>query len=406
MSTWTVVLIVIVVGLVLIVLLLLAAATALLFGRRAVQARIAKYLKPNPSDIARDLVRLKKKFPNMEVDEVAAKYVSEQAVLLGVVGFMTEMFGFALPVVGFAIDAGFTTIRQMRMVHVIAALYGDNDQFDPEDMEIRYMALVGVGTLLPRFVLKFLAGEIPVIGGIANFGINWFVTTSIGRTAIGWNTGKTGREIVSGELKRLKSTAITAKESAAGIVKPYLRREPIPQIVSGSNQPVVKSLEAGTSAALIDRQYVNQPKIGPSSNAAITTSMPISSGSIGHDTKSDINMREPMLRYDGLYVTKLPVDYAITAHSYLRFYDEGTVIESSIQGDRSAVVMRWFDKSDRSISNGSYSITGAEIQFSVTSESGAVDYRGRIVSDELHLHSYSHINGNEADDEYEFIKAR
>src|SRR5207244_2422384 len=162
---WNVVLIVVVVALVFIVLLLLAAAAALLFGRRAVQTRIAKYLKPNPDDVHRDLVRLQKRYPNMEVDDVAAKYISEQAILLGIVGFMTEMFGFALPLVGFAIDAGFTTIRQMRMVHVIAALYGDNDQLDPEDMEIRYMALVGVGTLLPRFVLKFLAGAIPVIGG-------------------------------------------------------------------------------------------------------------------------------------------------------------------------------------------------------------------------------------------------
>jgi uncharacterized protein (DUF697 family) len=262
MSNWNVVLIVVVVALVLIVLLLLASAAALLFGRKAVQARIAKYLKPNPDDVQRDLVRLQKKYPNMEVDDVAAKYISEQAMLLGIVGFMTEMFGFALPVVGFAIDAGFTTIRQMRMVHVIAALYGDNDQLDPEDMEIRYMALVGVGTLLPRFLLKFLAGEIPVIGGIANFGINWFVTTSIGRTAIGWSTGKTGREIVSGELKRLRSTALTAKESAAGVVKPYLRRAPVPQNLIEGRQPVPRSIEPGSQPASVTAgQYQNQPNV-------------------------------------------------------------------------------------------------------------------------------------------------
>lgn len=425
MSTWTVVLIVIVVGLVFIVLLLLAAATALLFGRRAVQARIAKYLKPNPSDIERDLVRLKKKFPSMEVDEVAAKYVSEQAVLLGVVGFMTEMFGFALPVVGFAIDAGFTTIRQMRMVHVIAALYGDNDLLDPEDMEIHYMALVGVGTLLPRFVLKFLAGEIPVIGGIANFGINWFVTTSIGRTAIGWNTGKSAREIVSGELKRLKSTALNAKESATGVVKPYLRRDPVPQNLIDGNQPVLRSIEAGSEPALVtDRQYLNQPTVAAQvrfcptcGKQAQPTDMfcfqdgtplprqPISLGSIAQDSNIDIKGTEKMLRYDGLYVTKLPVDYGITSYSYLRFYVDGTVIESSIQGDRSAEAMRWFDKGDRSISSGSYNTNGNEIQFSIRSDSGVVDYSGRIIGDELRLHSYSHINGFETDDEWAFVAA-
>src|SRR5258707_2279603 len=259
---WTVVVIVIAVALFFIVLLLLAAAVALLFGRRAVQARIARFLKPNPNDIERDLVRLKKRFLNMEVDNLAAKYVSEQAVLLGVVGFMTEVWGFVFPVVGFAIDAGFTSLRQMRMVHVIAALYGDNDFVDSEDMEIRYMALVSVGTLLPRFVLKFLAGEIPVVGGIANFGINWFVTTSIGRAAIGWNTGKSAREIVSGELKRLRSTALTAKEAAAGVVKPYLRRDPVPQNLIDASQPGPRSIEAGSQPASgIDRQYLNQPTV-------------------------------------------------------------------------------------------------------------------------------------------------
>jgi hypothetical protein len=206
-------------------------------------------------------------------------------------------------------------------------------------------------------------------------------------------------------LKRLRSTALTAKESAAGVVKPYLRREPVPQIVSGSNQPVVKSLAGSPPALMADRQYLNQPKVAASSDAAIAPSMPINSGSLGHDSKSDIKWSERMLRYDGLYITKLPVDYGITAHSYLRFYDDGTVIESSIQGDRSAEAIRWFDKGDGSISNGSYSTDGDEIQFSVRSASGTVDYSGRIVGGELHLHSHSHINGFETDDEWAFVAA-
>lgn len=112
-----------------------------------------------------------------------------------------------------------------------------------------------------------------------------------------------------------------------------------------------------------------------------------------------------MLRYDGLYVTKLPVDYGIISYSYLRFYVDGTVIESSIQGDRSAEAMRGFDKGDRSIASGSYNTNGDEIQFSIRSDSGTVDYRGQIIGDELHLHSYSHINGFETDDEWAFVAA-
>lgn len=205
-------------------LLLILTATALFFGRKAIQQRVARFLRPNPNDIQRDLVRLRNKFPNSSVDEVATKYIAEQAVLLGIVGFMTEVWGFFIPILGFTIDAGFTTLRQMRMVHVITALYGGNNQLDAEDMEIRYMAMVGVGTLLPRFILKFLAGEIPFVGGVINFGINWLVTTSIGKTAIGWNTGKSGREIISSEARRLKASALSAKEAAVHMVSPNVRQ--------------------------------------------------------------------------------------------------------------------------------------------------------------------------------------
>jgi hypothetical protein len=42
-----------------------------------------------------------------------------------------------------------------------------------------------------------------------------------------------------------------------------------------------------------------------------------------------------MLRFDGLYISKLPVDYgAMLSYSYLRFYDDGVVIECTVQGDR------------------------------------------------------------------------
>src|SRR5260370_563724 len=96
---------------------------------------------------------------------------------------------------------------------------------------------------------------------------------------------------------------------------------------------------------------------------------------------------EKMMEFHGL-----PVDYGATlSYSYLRFYEDGTVIESSIRGERSPEIMSWFDKSDGSVSNGTCEVDSNSLQFSVTSDSGSVDYTGRIVDAELHLHSFSRI---------------
>lgn len=112
-----------------------------------------------------------------------------------------------------------------------------------------------------------------------------------------------------------------------------------------------------------------------------------------------------MLRYDGLYISRLPVDYgAMLSHSYLRFYPDGTVIESSIQGEPSVEVKSWFDKSDPTISSGQFNIAGNRIEFSVTSDAGIVEYSGDISRDDLQLHFVSHINGNYGDDEYGFVR--
>lgn len=223
MSIKTFILIVIIIA-VLFVALLLILAVALVLGRKAIQERIARFLKPDPNDVHRVLIRLQKKYPNSTAEQVAANYVSEQALLLGIVGFMTEFFGVLIPILGFTIDIGFTTLRQMRMVHVITALYGSNDELDAGDMEIRYMAMVSVGTLLPRFILKFIAGEFPIAGGVVNFGINWAVTNSIGKTAIGWNTGKSAREVFSDEMRRLRESAASARTVTVGAVGNYSHR--------------------------------------------------------------------------------------------------------------------------------------------------------------------------------------
>lgn len=196
---------------------LLILAVIVIFFRKQVE----KFLKPDPNDIQRDLERLRLKYPNLGVDEIASNYVSEQAKFLGLVGFMTEVWGFFIPVLGFTIDASFTTLRQMRMVYVITALYGGkNTHLDAEQMQVQYQAVVGASSLIPRLILKFVIGEVPIVGGIANAIINWVVTNEIGKVAIGWNTGKTVREVMSEQFDHLKNSTLSLKDSAINIVKP------------------------------------------------------------------------------------------------------------------------------------------------------------------------------------------
>ena len=110
-----------------------------------------------------------------------------------------------------------------------------------------------------------------------------------------------------------------------------------------------------------------------------------------------------MLKFDGLYASKLAVDPVFVSFSYLRFYQDGTVLETTVAGARSADIMSWFHRSNDTVGQGHYSLSGNSIEFAVRSESGVVDYWGKIVGDELHLEFLSHINGNRGNDEYSFI---
>jgi uncharacterized protein (DUF697 family) len=236
------IILVVVVGLALFLLLSAAAAVwAFFYGKRYAY----RFLKPNPRDVQNELERLRRKYPNSSVDEVASKYVGDQALLLGIVGLTTEIWGCLFPVLGFTIDASFTTLRQMRMAHVITALYGGDDKTDPEEMEMRYMAMVGLGSLAPRLVLKFIGGEIPVLGGVINFGMNWVVTRSIGGAAITWGRGKTIREVASDtwanrasvveaaseKIRQAKRATLQAKESVQQAVRP----EPTKTLLASAN---------------------------------------------------------------------------------------------------------------------------------------------------------------------------
>jgi hypothetical protein len=98
-----------------------------------------------------------------------------------------------------------------------------------------------------------------------------------------------------------------------------------------------------------------------------------------------------LLQYNGVYF----MPYGGIAASYLRFYENGTVIDVTSTGTPEQI-KSWFNSNNEDISIGNYEISGGKINFSVKSTVGSVDYKGDITKNGLLLSSHSNINGNEA----------
>ncbi len=110
------------------------------------------------------------------------------------------------------------------------------------------------------------------------------------------------------------------------------------------------------------------------------------------------------LRYDGLYRSTI-ADHAgdVTYWHYVRFYPDGDVIYGSTSAAPEAV-SKWFARTLPGMPRGKVKLNGSRISFSVKAREGTVDYSGEIRGDMLHLDSYSHINGDRASEDYQFIQ--
>jgi len=109
------------------------------------------------------------------------------------------------------------------------------------------------------------------------------------------------------------------------------------------------------------------------------------------------------LHYGGLYLSVSFNPVWGGSGSYLRFYEDGTVLQVSSTGKPEEVAV-WFNKTHPYSSKGQYKVDGTMLEFTVTSEEGTVDYAGIINGDELTLEMYSHINGYKRTEVYTFIK--
>ena len=119
-----------------------------------------------------------------------------------------------------------------------------------------------------------------------------------------------------------------------------------------------------------------------------------------------------MLRFDGLYVSEAHTSTTGTQlvyYSYLRFYDDGTVISVPSTGLPHEVAM-WFDRANVGTSTGTYTLqntslvffTSLRIEDEGTVEEITVDYGGAVEEDSLKLRSRSLFNGHEAVETYTF----
>lgn len=138
-------------------------------------------------EVQRDLERLRRTNAGLGPDELAAKVINSQALFLGLTGALSGLGGLAFALVGMPIDLSVSTLRQMKMVHLLTAIYG-NDDLNPEELEVRYMSLVlggaGAAKLLLRLDVKLVGESIPLVGSVAGFGINWMITKSSGLFAL------------------------------------------------------------------------------------------------------------------------------------------------------------------------------------------------------------------------------
>lgn len=113
--------------------------------------------------------------------------------------------------------------------------------------------------------------------------------------------------------------------------------------------------------------------------------------------------RAPELRHDGIYQSNRIPDGDDPYFYYLRFYPDGTVIDTSSTGEP-ADLRPWFDRGMDDLSVGHVTVHGSHVAFSQTSKYGTVDYQGTIVGNTLQLASYSHINGHRDSRVFTFVK--
>ncbi len=119
------------------------------------------------------------------------------------------------------------------------------------------------------------------------------------------------------------------------------------------------------------------------------------------------NVKNQLLQFDGLYKTECEFeDDEEGTQSYLRFYSNGKVLSVSTDCEGPDSDLKdWFYLEAGKGGIGNYQIKRHKMKFSTISETGTVNYRGRINKyGFIKLRSKSLVNGYKGHEKYKFIK--
>jgi hypothetical protein len=104
-----------------------------------------------------------------------------------------------------------------------------------------------------------------------------------------------------------------------------------------------------------------------------------------------------MIRFDGLYQSQEENFFL-----YLRFYEDGTVLALTADGDADQVY-NLVEKDHPGASAGAYSLKEDAISFTTPGSDGLVDYAGEIQEDRLALRFHNREDGKQGFSEYRFV---
>jgi hypothetical protein len=117
--------------------------------------------------------------------------------------------------------------------------------------------------------------------------------------------------------------------------------------------------------------------------------------------------KDPLLRFDGVYYKEgvmIPGATVNRNFTYLRFYQDGTVIRVS-SASKPEQIEKWFAKRpDNNIGRGKYHLNKNGIDFEVKYGTNMISHEGTIVQDTLKLTVYGSKNKASYNEDYYFVK--
>ena len=109
---------------------------------------------------------------------------------------------------------------------------------------------------------------------------------------------------------------------------------------------------------------------------------------------------QKVLRYDGVYVTKLQVEHGIISRHYFRFYPDKFVCGISFGSRNDTGIATWWGRRSGGRIQGAYLLTGWDIEMACMGDTQALVYRGKVRKGGLTI---TWINGRDCHIIYRFV---